>query len=125
VYLPELYEFLHDEEIFIRIEAIEAISHVVDEIDVKTVEKELIPPLLKMLTLGVHDEIDLRFSKMFGSIVFSLVKLELHLKYKEKLFSYYRQLLDHPNDEIRINAAFNLPCFNSIYNRRKFSDKKI
>lgn len=78
-----------------------------------------------MLTLGVHDEIDIRLSKMFGSIVFSLVKLELHLKYKEKLFSYYRQLLDHSNDVIRTNAAFNLPCFNSIYNRRKFSDKKI
>lgn len=97
----------------------------VDDIDVKTVEKELIPPLLKMLTLGVHDEIDLRLSKMFGSIVFSLVKLELHLKYKEQLFSYYRQLLDHPKDEIRINAAYNLPCFNSIYNRRNFSVKKI
>ena len=125
MYLAELYEFLHDEEIFIRIEAIEAISHVVDEIDVKTVEKELIPALLKMLTLGVHDEIDLRFSKMFGSIVFSLVKLELHLKYKEKLFNYYRQLLDHPNEEIRLNAAFNLPCFNQIYSRRNFSSKKI
>ena len=112
MYLVELYEFLHDEEIFIRIEAIEAISHVVDEIDIKTLEKELMPALLKMLTLGVHDEIDLRFSKIFGRIVFSLVKSELHLKYKEKLFNYYRQLLDHPKEEIRINAAFNLPCFN-------------
>jgi hypothetical protein len=62
---------------------------------------------------------------MFGSIVFSLVKLELHLKYKEKLFNYYRQLLDHPKEEIRLNAAFNLPCFNKIYNRRNFSSKKI
>jgi len=76
------------------------------------VEKELIPALLKMLTLGVHDDIDLRFSKILGRIVFTLVKSELHLKHKEKLFNYYRQLLDHSKDEIRINAASNLPCFN-------------
>jgi HEAT repeat protein len=62
VYLAELYEFLHDEEVFIRIEAVEAISHIVDEIDTNTLEKELMPPLLKLLTLGVHEEVDLRMS---------------------------------------------------------------
>lgn len=58
VYLPLLYELIDDEEIFVRIEAVEAISNVTEALDTKTLEKELIPPLLKLLTLGLHDEID-------------------------------------------------------------------
>lgn len=93
--MPELYELLHDEEIFIRIEAIDAICHVIDAIDTKTIEKELIPPLLKVLSLSNNDEVELRLSRLFGSIVHSLIKSELHIKYKEQLFGYFKQIVDH------------------------------
>ena len=125
VYLPLLYELIDDEEIFVRIEAVEAISNVTEALDTKTLEKELIPPLLKLLTLGLHDEIDQRMSRMIGSIVYCLINSELHLKYKEQLLNYYKTLLDHNKDAILINACYNLPAFHTIYNKRKVSVKTI
>ena len=51
----------NDEEIFIRLEAVEALSYVLETLDVELLEQEFIPPLLKLL-LSDHDEILIRMS---------------------------------------------------------------
>lgn len=47
VYLPELYELVNDEESYVRIEAIECLLEVMESLDAKTVEDEIVPNILK------------------------------------------------------------------------------
>ena len=37
------------------------------------------------------------------------------MKYKKEFIDFFRQLCDHKENEIRLNAAYNLPCFNIIF----------
>ena len=55
----------NDEEIFIRVEAVEALSYVLETLDAELIEKEFIPPLLKLLQ-SQHDEIVMRMSQILG-----------------------------------------------------------
>lgn len=55
-YIPEVIELCNDEEIFIRIQALEAIFYVVEKIETDLIESEIIPPLLKILQSD-HDEV--------------------------------------------------------------------
>lgn len=64
-YIPELCEMCNDEEIYIRIEAFEALSYVLEIIDPELIEKEIIPPLLEMLNQE-HEEVVLRMSMIIG-----------------------------------------------------------
>lgn len=50
VYLPELYELLNDEEVMVRLEAIEASIEVLDAMGPTNLAKQFTPPLLKMLS---------------------------------------------------------------------------
>lgn len=39
----------------------------------------------------------------------------MHMNYKKEILTFYRELTDHEDDEIRRLAAYNLPCFNLLY----------
>ena len=55
-----------------------------------TIEREIIPPLLKVLQSD-HDEIVEKVSFMIGNLVFKLSKIDdLHLKYKDEFLEFYR-----------------------------------
>jgi hypothetical protein len=55
-----------------------------------TIEREIIPPLLKVLQSD-HDEIVEKVSFMIGNLVFKLSKVDdLHLKYKDEFLEFYR-----------------------------------
>lgn len=56
-YIPELCELLNDEETYIRIEAMEGISYVLETLDEATIERELIPNLLKMLVFADNHDV--------------------------------------------------------------------
>jgi hypothetical protein len=70
-YIPELCELCNDEEVFIRIEAIEAIHYVLDKLNVELVEREVIPEFIKMFDCS-HEEIIVRLSQIIGSFTFKL-----------------------------------------------------
>lgn len=55
-FIPEICELLNDEETYIRLEAIEAISYVLDTLDQELIERELMPNLLKMLVFEDNHE---------------------------------------------------------------------
>jgi len=112
VYLPELYELLNDEESMVRIEAIEASIEVLTTMGVENVEKQFMPPLLKMLNLkATTEDVVPRMSKLIGKITHKLMQLDLHQKHKEPILNYFLWLTEVEEDEIRLNAAFNLPAF--------------
>lgn len=37
------------------------------------------------------------------------------MRYKKELTTFYKELTDHDDEEIRTAAVFNLPCFNLLY----------
>lgn len=84
-YIPELCELLNDEETFIKIEAIEAFSFILETVSVELIEKEMIPSFLKLLnTENQHDEVMVRMSQIIGPVCYKLqMKEDLHLKYMQ------------------------------------------
>lgn len=48
-YIPEILELINDSDIFIKIEAIEALQYVLEAVTVEQIEREMIPSLLKLL----------------------------------------------------------------------------
>jgi hypothetical protein len=93
----------NDEEIYIRIEAFEALSYVLETIDSELIEREIIPPLLEMLSL------------IIGQLIFKLKAKQLDVKYKEEFMEFFKYICGHKLEKVRQNAAYNLPCFNTIY----------
>ena len=72
-FIPEICELLNDEETYIRLEAIEAISYVLDTLDQELIERELIPNLLKMLVFeDNHDTLIQRMAQIVGKVAFKL-----------------------------------------------------
>lgn len=48
-YIPEVLELCNDEEPYIRMEALEAITFVLETLEPEMIEKEVMPSALKML----------------------------------------------------------------------------
>lgn len=49
VYLPELVDFLNDEDLHIQIDAIEAVNEILEELDEDHIENDFIPCFLNFL----------------------------------------------------------------------------
>lgn len=79
----------NDEEIFIRVEAVEALSYVLETIDIELIEKEYLPPMLKLLESN-HDEIVVRMSQIIGQLAFKLQSQDLHEKFKDEFIEFYK-----------------------------------
>ena len=60
-------------------------------------------------------EIVSRISEIFGCILVKLQPLGLHTKYKDQFISFYKEIIDHKEDSIRLKAVYNLPCMNLLY----------
>ena len=125
-YVNELIEFLNDEEAYIRIEAIEIVTEVLDELDEEVIEREYIPALMSIMDIA-NEDITLKFSSIMGKIAFKLKKFESSrlvnrnsdditaVNYKAKLIDFFIQACSHKELEMRINAAYNFPCFYILY----------
>jgi predicted RNA methylase len=67
VYLPEIEELLNDESNDVRIEAIEAILCVLQVLDVKLLEEEFIPNLIRAFNFEKNSEDNIRrMAKLSG-----------------------------------------------------------
>lgn len=64
-YVPEVCYLCNDEDIHIRIDAIEALSYVLDVCEVEMVEREFTPPMVKLFA-SEHEEIQVKMSKIVG-----------------------------------------------------------
>lgn len=49
-YIPELMYLVTDDDYFIKIEAIEALQFIMETLPLETIEKEVIPCFLKLIT---------------------------------------------------------------------------
>jgi hypothetical protein len=56
-----------------------------------------------------------RISEIFGKILEKLKGFDLHTKYKDQFINFYKEIIDHKEDSIRLKAVYNLPCVNLIY----------
>jgi hypothetical protein len=79
-YLPEVIELLNDEEAYIRIEAIEILTEILELMTVELIEKEFMPVILNTMEATIEDII-LRLANIIGKIVYKLQsKDQIHLK---------------------------------------------
>jgi hypothetical protein len=86
--LPELIELLNDEEAYIRIEALEIITDLLEYFTESEIEKDYIPIVLSTVNVDSR-EILQKFAEMLGKIVYSLKPFELHIRYKEKFIEFF------------------------------------
>ena len=50
-----------------------------------------------------------------GKILHKLQKYEVHLKYKEKIATFYEFACFHTETSVVIQAVYNLPCMHLLY----------
>lgn len=87
MYLPELLDFINDEDMHIQIDAIEAFIEIIDQLDKERVDTEFVPCFLNFLDQENDHQIEIleRIAQLFGQVVFKLSKFDLHLKFKEQI----------------------------------------
>ena len=110
IYFPELVELLNDEENYVRIEAIEACTEVIDRITEEDIEKEFIPVVLNIIECHAEDIIT-RLASLIGKIVYELRRQDIYIKFKAEFLDFFRVLVQSKEYELRLSAAYNLPCF--------------
>ena len=80
------------------------------------IETQFIPNFLKALVISNnHDEIIARMAKMLGRIVHKLSAFDLHLKYQEQILTFYKEMIEHRDEENVMQGICNLPCFHMLY----------
>jgi hypothetical protein len=62
-----------------------------------------------------HDEIIARMAQLIGRVVHKLSAFDLHIKYKEQILMFYREIINHRDENIVLQGILNLPCFNLLY----------
>ena len=84
VYLPELFDFVNDEDMHIQIDAIEAFIEIIDELEKDRVDTEFVPCFLNFLDQDNDHQIEIleRIASLFGPVLYKLSKFDLHIKYK-------------------------------------------
>lgn len=84
VYLPELMEFLNDEDSHIRVDAIEAFAVILEDLDSQELD-EFMQGFLKYVVCEEDEQVDIieRIAGMIGDVLYKSRKLEAHLKHKE------------------------------------------
>ena len=80
--MPEIIELVNDEELYVSIEALEGLLEVLDHVDSETIEKEIMPNILKLIARDNRiQEITVRMAAIIGKVVFKLSKSGMHRKY--------------------------------------------
>ena len=91
-YLPTLLDFINDEDLEIQIDAIEAVCEVLDQINTEDIENDFIPCVLNNLDIQNQNQIEIvqRMSEAFGTVVYKMSLIGIHLKYRKELVEYYK-----------------------------------
>jgi hypothetical protein len=113
-YLQEIIELLNDEEAYIRIEALETLTELLEYLEPTLIEKEFLHAFIDMIDIGIEDLI-LRLANILGKIVHGLKQFDMHKLHIEKILEFYREICNHKDLEMRKEGAYNLACFNLYY----------
>ena len=54
-------------------------------------------------------------AEAFGTVVYNMSLIGIHLKYRKELIEYYKQICVHKSEKIRKEAVHNLPCMNLLF----------
>jgi hypothetical protein len=117
VFLPEIIELVNDEELYVSIEALEGLLEVLEHVDAETIEKEIMPNILKLIARDNRiQEITVRMAAIIGKVVWKLSKSGMHRKYQIEFVEFFNRITeDFETEDCRYHAAYNLPCFHLCY----------
>ena len=115
--MPEIIELVNDEELYVSIEALEGLLEVLEHVDAETIEKEIMPNILKLIAKDNRiQEITVRMAAIIGKVVWKLSKSGMHRKYQNEFVEFYHRICDDlESEDSRYHAAYNLPCFHLCY----------
>lgn len=107
-------------------DAIEAVTEILECLKLEEIERDFIPCVINFLDIEEQSQLEIisRISEIFGQILVALTKFDLHTKYKDQFMNFYKEIIDHKEDSIRLKAVYNLPCVNLIYKSME-SDLKL
>ena len=54
-------------------------------------------------------------AKLIGRVVHKLSAFDLHIKYKDQILTFYKEIINHSDEENALQGILNLPCFNLLY----------
>lgn len=98
--MPELIEFLNDEEAFIRIEVLETLTELLEQLDPRLIERDFLKAFVEMFDVGI-EELLLRVAKIFGRVVHGLKHFDMHKIYAEKFLLFFEEICRHKDPEMR------------------------
>ena len=83
VFLPEILELVNDEELYVSVEALEGVLEVLEHIETETIEQEIMPNILKLISQDnrIH-EITVRMAQIIGKVVYKLSRNSANLHQK-------------------------------------------
>lgn len=92
-------------------------AEVLEELSLEQVKEEVIPTWLEFLDPSSQSQIEVNQSiaSIFGKVLHKLSKFDLHLEHEQKFLSYFKEIAAHEDPDIRLSAAFNLPCLHLLY----------
>lgn len=108
-------DLLQDPEIRVRQGAIESFVELITFFDADDIKTEFIPALQSHLTKDHDDNCNVRTSRCFGKLIFSLQDYEVDAAVHTSFVEYFKTMAAASDLEIRENAAFNLPCMYYMY----------
>ncbi len=121
-----MLELAADEEALVRMEGIDIMTEYLGLIKKENVENDYAPNVNKMLKIAsdpiTANEIRIRMAKLSGKILDSFASFLLEGKYQDMFIEFYKCAIQDKLVEVRIGAAYNLPCFYFTY---KNTDEKF
>ena len=115
-------ELLQDPEIRVRQGAIESFIELISFFDAEDVKSEFVPALQSHLQKDHDENCNVRTSRCFGKLIFSLQDYELEPSVHAAFVEYFKKMVASSELEIRENAAFNLPCMYYMYSYNETID---
>lgn len=116
IFYPELVELINDVEILVRLEAIETVFEMFDYFTEDQIKNDFYPILKQHLSADIDETWNTRMSKWIGKIAFCLHNYpNLVKELNDTLWSYYSELVEIDNQEVRMNVLYNLPGMYFVY----------
>lgn len=114
---------LNDEEINVRIEAIDTIIDLMGVIDDSDkIEKDFIPVVKKQQMADFDTQCTKRMAASFGKMLFSFSSNKLVKANEKDFMCFFQKICNFHVSGVREEAVFNLPCVYYLFSDTKLID---
>ena len=107
-----MVELLNDEELMVRLEAIEALVEIMPGyLQPEQIDQDIMPVVANQLRSTEDEENLARMSALIGKLMFNLPLEKTRKTYAKEFIEFFQRCGRAKELGVRTNAAINLPCF--------------